>query len=328
MPVIYEKRTYSLQVGQMTALATAYSDCSAASSAPAIVVASQAGGRHPALAFVASLLASLLTAAPGHAQVVPSGVTDPNFAHANSVVTAQRDGYTISGLVTHLRDVKVFKRGIALFPGYPGIMRLADDNGQPRFDLRGNFLVRSRRHWLDAETLVAVVDAPSDQWATFTQQFRERPRYGTDVAALLKEISQLYGVEDWTFAGTSEGSVSAFHAARMNPQLARRTILTASLFQSTRNGPGLFAVAWAELAGPLLWAHHEDDPCAYTSYRDARAFAQKSGKPLLTVRGGGPWRGAACEAFTAHGFAGVERETVNALHSWVKTGIVPPDVKP
>ncbi len=253
---------------------------------------------------------------------------DPNLAHPNSVVTAQRDGYTIAGLVTHLRDVKLFKHGIALFPGYPGIMRLAHDNGQPRFDLRGNFLVRSRRHWLDAETLVVVVDAPSDQWATFTQQFRERPRYGADVAALLKQIGQLYAVEDWTFAGTSEGSVSAFHAARMNPQLARRTILTASLFQSTRNGPGLFSVAWAELAGPLLWAHHEDDPCAYTSYRDARTFAQKSSKPLLTVRGGGPWRGAACEAFTAHGFAGVERETVNALHSWVKTGTVPPDVKP
>ena len=144
----------------------------------------------------------------------------------------------------------------------------------------------------------------------------------------IKEIGQLYAVEDWTFAGTSEGSVSAFHAARMNPQLARRTILTASLFQSSRNGPGLLAVTWTELAGPLLWAHHEDDPCAYTSYRDARAFCQKSGNPLLTVRGGGPWRGAACEAFTAHGFAGVERETVHALQSWVKTGIVPPDVKP
>ena len=125
--------------------------------------------------------------------------------------------------MTHLRDAKAYKYGIALIPGHPGIMRLREENGQPRFELRGNFLVRSRRHWLDGlddETLVLVVDAPSDQWVTFYQQFRETPRYGADVAALLNETGRRYGVADWTFVGTSEGSISAFHAARMNPALA------------------------------------------------------------------------------------------------------------
>jgi pimeloyl-ACP methyl ester carboxylesterase len=241
-------------------------------------------------------------------------------------VTAKRDGYTISGLVTHLEGVKGFKHGIALFPGYPGIMRLREEDGQARFELRGNFRVRSRRHWLDEETVVLVVDAPSDQWATFTQRFRESPRYGMDVEALLKEVDRRYSVRDWTFVGTSEGSVSAFHAARMNPLLARRTILTASLFQSTQNGRGLSAVNWAELSAELLWVHHEDDPCPYTSYRDAREFSKRSRKPLLTTRGGGPGRGAVCDAFTAHGFVGVEPETVMAMRSWVKTGVVPADV--
>jgi hypothetical protein len=87
-------------------------------------------------------------------------------------------------------------------------------------------------------------------------------------------------------------------------------------------------VTWAELSTELLWVHHEDDPCTYTSYRDAREFSQRTRKPLLTVRGGGPGRGAACEAFTAHGFVGVERETVIAMRSWVKTGVIPADVKP
>jgi hypothetical protein len=31
-------------------------------------------------------------------------------------------------------------------------------------------------------------------------------------------------------------------------------------------------------------------------------------------------------AFTAHGFVGVERETVLAMRGWVKTGAVPPDL--
>ena len=281
-------------------------------------------GRLSILVF--SVGALLTSSRIGHAQTQPSPGTDPNLSHPTHVVTVKRNGYTISGLVTHLQEGKAFKYAIALFPGYPGIMRLREENGQPKFELRGNFLVRSRSHWLDEETLVVVADAPSDEWTWFSQHFRETPRYGADVEALLKEIGRRYSVEDWTFVGTSEGSVSAFHAARMNPQLVRRTILTASLFRPTRNGPGLSAVQFDALSAQLLWVHHEDDPCPYTSYRDAQEFSRRSRKPLLTVRGGGPERGAPCQAFTAHGFVGVERETVVAMQSWVKTGVVPSDV--
>ncbi len=267
--------------------------------------------------------ATLIGALPCFAQPA-----DPNLAHPHAVITAAREGYTISALVTHEQNATRFKHGIALFPGYPGIMKLRVENGEPRFEMAGNFLVRSRRQWLDADTLVAVVDAPSDQWAAFSQQFRESPRYGADVAALISEIARRYAVESWTFVGTSEGSITAFHAARMNPQLARRTILTASVFPPNRNGPGLSNANWAALASELLWVHHADDPCPFTSYRDAQAHAAMTGKPLVTVRGGGPGRGPACEARTAHGFAGVERETVQAMRSWVQTGVVPGDVRP
>jgi hypothetical protein len=267
-----------------------------------------------------------LSVQPAYGQSADTPGGDPNLSHPSQVVTVAAQGYTISGLVTHLRDAKAFKYGVALFPGYPGIMKLSEESGQLRFELRGNFLVRSRRHWLDDETLVVVVDAPSDQWATFHQGFRESPRYGADVAALLNETARRYGVEDWTFVGTSEGSVSAFHAARMNPGLALRMVLTASQFQASRNGPGLSRVTWDGLSARLLWVHHEDDPCRFTSYRDAQQFAEKSRGPLITVRGGGPGRGDACEAFTAHGFVGIERETVTAMRSWVKTGATSQDV--
>ena len=271
---------------------------------------------------------ALLVGHPGYALAEDARASDPNLSNPTVVVTAKRDGYTVSGLVTHLQGVKSFKHGVALFPGSPGIMKLQVEDGRAKFSLSGNFLVRSRRHWLDAETLVVVVDAPSDQWATFYQHFRETPRYGADVAALLKEVERLYPVGDWTFVGTSEGSVSAYHAARMNPSLARRTILTSSLFSPGKNGPGLSGINWKETPKDLLWVHHEDDPCSYTSYRDAKRYSQKSGKPLLTVRGGGPGRGPSCEAYSSHGYAGIERETVLAMRSWVKTGVVPADVKP
>jgi hypothetical protein len=168
--------------------------------------------------------------------------------------------------------------------------------------------------------------ANPNQVVTIYQAFRESPRYGSDVGALLAEVGRRYGVADWTFVGTSEGSVSALHAARMNPQLARRIILTSSVIQPSRNGNGLSTVKWDQLTVPLLWVHHVADPCSYTSYRDARRFAEKSRSPLVTVRGGGPGRGDPCEAFSAHGFIGMERETVLAMRSWVKSGAVPADV--
>jgi predicted esterase len=247
---------------------------------------------------------------------------------AEQIVTAAAQGYTISGLVTRLEQAKAFKYGIALFPGSPGIMRLREEDGRTRFELGGNFLVRSRRDWLDDETLVVTVDAPSDEWNGFDQWIRERPRYGADIALLLGEVAKRHPVAEWTFVGTSEGSVSAFHAARMNPALAARAILTASVFRPSKRGPGLSAVAWDELKAKLLWVHHEDDPCDYTQYREAQRFAEKTKAPLVTVRGGGPASGAPCMARTQHGFIGAERATVLAMRAWVKGGAAPEEVRP
>lgn len=207
-------------------------------------------------------------------------------------------------------------------------MRLREEAGVPHFEMGGNFLVRSRRHWLDAETLVVVVDAPSDHWSDFSQAFRSTARYGHDVAALLAEVGKRYDVEDWTFVGTSEGSVSAAQAARMNPALARRVILTASLFQPNRTGVGLSSVDFGALKSTLLWVHHADDPCRSTPYHAARQYAQRTRSALITVRGGGPASGHPCMARTEHGFIGVEPQTVAAMLAWIKTGKAPAEVSP
>lgn len=268
--------------------------------------------------------AAEIPAAYSAEQAQPASQRHP---HPIWAVTVKREGYTISGLVTHTKGIAQPKYGIALFPGAPGIMKIREEDGRIKFEMVGNFLVRSSRHWLDEETVVVMVDAPSDNWSSFLQSFRETPRYGADVAALLEEVGRRTGVADWTFVGTSEGSISAFHAARMNPTLARRVILTASLFRA-QDGRGLHQVRWQDLQTKLLWVHHEHDPCVATLYHEARAYARKTDAPLVTVRGGGPGKGALCQAFTAHGFVGVERETVAAMHSWVKTGAVPADVAP
>ena len=193
----------------------------------------------------------------------------------------------------------------------------------------GNFLIRSRRHWQDEETLVLAVDAPSDQWATFSQRFRQTRRYGSDIAALLNEVSNRYAISDWTLVGTSEGTISAFHAARMNQALVSRLILSSSLFASSGSGgsgPGLSGVDWDDIKAKLLWVHHEEDGCQYTPYRAAQRHAEITRSPLITVRGGGPARGSPCEAYSQHGFIGIEQPTVQAMRNWVKTGLASSEV--
>lgn len=262
----------------------------------------------------------------GYAQDGVSAPDAPVRPVANVVLAVAFADYSIAGLVTHLDGLKTFKYGIALFPGHPSIMKLRDEEGQPKFQLGGNFLIRSRRHWLDDETLVMAVDAPSDQWTSFSQGFRQDARYGSDVAALIDAASRSYGVSDWTLVGTSEGSVSAFHVARMKPDLARRLILTSSLFLAGGHGPGLSGTRWDGITARILWVHHEDDGCRFTPYRDAQRYAGITRSPLVTARGGGPARGSPCEAFSQHGFIGLERETVLAMRTWVKTGVTPADV--
>src|SRR5262249_1578607 len=258
--------------------------------------------------------------------VAVSLAATPAKGQVDEIVSARLERHTIAALVTRLDGAKTFKHGIAIFPGHPGILKLHEANAQPEYDQRGNFLVRSRRHWLDDETLTAVLDAPSDQWASFHQGVRATPRYGADIAAILNEVSKRRGVAEGTFVGTSEGSVSAFYPARMNPALAKRVILSSSVFSAGANGPGLTNANFGELSTPLLWVHHRDDPCQFTQYRDAKSYAEKSMSPLVTVRGGGPETGGACQARSHHGYVGVEREVVLAMRSWVKTGTIPADV--
>jgi len=269
-------------------------------------------------------LSGVLLACP--AQPVGAQGTDPNAAFANEVIVAQLPGRTISVLVTHQPGATKFTHAIALFPGSPGHMNLRVEGGKIQYDLGGNFLVRARRHFLEDGFLTVVIDAPSDQQNGFPQAFRETPRYGEDVKAALDAVSTKFGALDWTFIGTSEGSVSAAHAARMLPSDAKRVALTASVVSPSGRGRGLAIADVRQIKIPVLWVHNRDDPCKYTQYFRVRNYAEETKTSLLTVIGANGVRGDACMAFTQHGFVGMEIKTIKAILSWIRTGQVPPDV--
>ena len=275
-----------------------------------------------ALQWLTAFAAALIVPAPAaYAQV-----KDPNALLANEVIVAQLPGRSISVLVTHQPGATKFTHAIALFPGSPGHINLRVEGGTIQYGLGGNFLVRARRHFIEDGILTVVVDAPSDQQNGFPQAYRETPRYGEDVKAALDAVAKKFGALDWTFIGTSEGSVSAGHAARMLPSEAKRVALTASVVSPSRRGRGLEVADVRQIKIPVLWVHHRHDPCKYTQYFRIKSYAEDTKTALLTVTGENGARGDACEAFTQHGFVGMEIKTIKAILSWIRTGQVPPDV--
>ena len=251
---------------------------------------------------------------------------DPNAALTNEVIISQLPGRSISALVTHQPGATKFSHAIALFPGSPGYMNLRVEGGQIKFGLGGNFLVRARRHFIEPGFLTVVVDAPSDQQPNFWHSYRASDRYGEDVRAVVDAVSKKFGALDWTFIGTSEGSVSAVHAARMVSPPARRVALTSSVVMPSSAGPGVRVSDVRQVNIPVLWVHHRNDPCSYTQYSRVRQYAEDTKTPLVTVTGASNVRGEPCMAFTQHGFVGMEIKTIKAILGWIRTGAVPPDI--
>ena len=120
--------------------------------------------------------------------------------------------------------------------------------------------------------------------------------------------------------------MSAAHAARMLPSEAKRVALTSSVVSPSSRGRGVEAADVKQIRTPVLWVHHKDDPCRWTQHFRVRSYAEETKTPLLTVTGAGNVRGNPCDAYTQHGFVGMEIKTIKAILSWIRTGQVPPDV--
>jgi hypothetical protein len=71
---------------------------------------------------------------------------------------------------------------------------------------------------------------------------------------------------------------------------------------------------------PQFFVHHANDPCPITTYAGVKSIAEKFKIPLISVSGGSGFQGAACEAFTEHGFRGKEKEVLSVISAIIKTG--------
>jgi hypothetical protein len=253
----------------------------------------------------------------------------PSISAQEIVTLATRPGVTQTYF---LASVPKSPRAIALlFPGSGGFLQLHKEGDQIKFS-NDNFLVRSRREFLNRGAIVAILEAPSDQQRNWgmTDEFRLSEQHFTDVSAVVNDLAARFPNLPLFLVGTSRGSVSvASLGARFGNNVAG-AILTASMFrptgrQSKEPGPGLSKFDFATIKTPVLVVHHVSDPCAITPYSDAARLADSY--PLITVWGGFPARSGECDAFSAHGFYGKEAPTIEQIVNWMLKKPIQNDVK-
>lgn len=215
------------------------------------------------------------------------------------------------------------KRAVLLFPGGNGANSFRrQGNG---FRLGNNFLVRSAPLFVQEGFAAAIVDAPSDRSSGMSDDFRTSPEHLTDIRTAADYLAK-EGIEEIFLAGTSRGTLSVGHlATRMRHPHVKGFVLTSSM-------DALSAFPLEEIATPVLYVHHTGDGCRSTTYSGAQAnysrLAKSPGKHFLSVSGGDTPISAPCQALSAHGYLGKEREVVRAIAQWLTGGPAPAQVGP
>jgi pimeloyl-ACP methyl ester carboxylesterase len=200
-----------------------------------------------------------------------------------------------------------------LFPGGDGKTDLERETA--RKSDGGNYLVRSRRLFAGNGIAAAVVDAPSDRASGMDDEFRLGAAHAEDIAKVIADLRKRFPGAPVFLVGTSRGTISAASiAGRLGPAVDG-VVLTATLFLANKRAPGLSGFDFATIPAPLLFVHHVDDGCRETPYSSAKRLAERY--PLVSVSGGDPPQSEPCQALTPHGCLGRERETVEAVASWM-----------
>ena len=208
-------------------------------------------------------------------------------------------------------------KAVILFMGGPGTPITFPREGGIR--LSGNFLVRSSALFAEAGFVTAIIDAPSDRSEGINFSFRQSSQHHADARAVVDFLVS-EGAREVYLIGTSNGTMSVAYLASVitHPRVAGY-VLTAS-------GRSIVSYASA-IRDPVLMVHHTDDLCPGTQFSDAQttfnAITNSPRKDFVSVSGGDPQISpSVCQAQTAHGFLGKERETVGGIVEWLNTGTV------
>jgi len=207
---------------------------------------------------------------------------------------------------------------LVLLTGGDGVLSISSD-GVIRRD--GNFLVRTRADWIERGFAVAIPDVPGDRSTLMNS--RLSGFYGEILRRIVELVRSRTAAPIW-LVGTSQGTNAAANgAALMTRGEIAGAVLTSSLTQSGRRGSEtVFGAKLDRITVPTLIVSHEGDRCLYTPPSDAerirRALSNSPKTEVILVNGGFPPRSNECEAYSEHGYLGIETQVIDRIGDWIK----------
>ena len=202
-----------------------------------------------------------------------------------------------------------------MFPGGDGRIGVSPDGSIGRI---GNFLSRTRAQWVARGLMFAAVDAAPNRAGT--RGDRVGPENRRAIEAIVATLRRRTTAPIWLL-GTSAGAPAALAGAASLPVGAVRGAVVSSPVSVAGPRDSVFDVALERVKAPVLIQVHRDDGCAITPPDKAEPLkARLSGSRLVeiqTYEGGDSPRSGPCEAFSQHGFLGLERRVVDAAVDWI-----------
>jgi hypothetical protein len=212
---------------------------------------------------------------------------------------------------------EVPKAVVVLFAGGHGGIQLSNEG---KFGWgEGNFLMRTRELFTQADLMVVIVDAPSDhQREPYFNGFRQTKEHVHDISSVTAWIKTQTSAPIWLI-GTSRGTQSVAYVATENPTNIHGIVLSSSILYDVKSD-AVPEMKLEKLQMPVLVVHHKNDGCSHCSFDLIPSLMNKlsasSAKELITIEGG-QTKGDPCNAFGHHGFNGVEHEVVTKITEWV-----------
>lgn len=255
----------------------------------------------------------------------------PSPAHAEGlqeelVSVKLEDGRTQQGVLSVKRGTSNHSRLAVLLPGYPSVVRPEVSGGAMQSSrIAGNFLIRARRHLADGAIATLLVDCHSDSGDTCSSAYQASLSRQQDLQKLIAAVRERHSsIQQVWLVGTSMGTISSSFMPVHEPSQYSGAIHTAAITEpyAPRSYRELGEFDYRRSGVPQFFVHHKNDPCSLTTYAGAKRIADKHGIPLITVLGGSGFQGDACGAMTEHGFRGMERATMAAIGSIIRSGKV------
>jgi hypothetical protein len=216
------------------------------------------------------------------------------------------------------------KAVLILLVGSEGMLKIQkSEDGAFKYQ-KGNFLMRIRDALASDDLMTIAPDVPSDQASRgYTDAFRDSDRHLSDMRALIADVKDKYPQAKVFIVGTSRGSISSGVLALKLGHEVAGVIHTASM---NGNAPGAGLPLWRLNYGlaksKQLFIHHRDDNCKSTKFEPIKEKAETFQIELIEINGGhGDQNRDPCQAFSYHGFWGVEQTVVLKIKDWLSRQI-------